>query len=296
KSKYLATILATFFATLDVLFRKADIVHYHCLGPSVFSFLPRIFGKKVVVTIHALDWKRKKWPFFAKLFLWASQIPALYFPNRTIVVSKNMAKRFGARVTYIPNGINPPQNHPEALSQYPGWEKAKFILFAGRITEEKGIECLIKAFNGIKSDFQLVIAGEAIYAKRYLDYLQSIAGENTVFVGQIDSRALAFFYSQAYLVVFPSQIEGLSLALLEAASFGKCLVTSDIPEFQEVLGDEGIYFQQGNCQELKDKLEYLISHPEEVKNKGSQARKIAAGYNWDNIVESLDSIYNQLLK
>ncbi|MDD2752270.1 MAG: glycosyltransferase, partial [Candidatus Omnitrophica bacterium] len=65
KNKYLATILATFLATLDVLFRKADIVHYHCLGPSVFSFLPRIFGKKVVVTIHALDWKRKKWPFFA---------------------------------------------------------------------------------------------------------------------------------------------------------------------------------------------------------------------------------------
>ncbi|MDD4900015.1 MAG: glycosyltransferase, partial [Candidatus Omnitrophica bacterium] len=71
KNKYLATFIASFFATADVLFRKVDIVHYHCLGPSVFSFLPRIFGKKTVVTIHAFDWKRKKWPGFAKIFLLA---------------------------------------------------------------------------------------------------------------------------------------------------------------------------------------------------------------------------------
>ncbi|MDD5652619.1 MAG: glycosyltransferase family 4 protein [Candidatus Omnitrophica bacterium] len=296
KNKYLATFIASFFATADVLFRKVDIVHYHCLGPSVFSFLPRIFGKKTVVTIHALDWKRKKWPWFAKIFLWACQFPALYFADKTIVVSKNMEKMFAGRATYIPNGINLKEATPEIGPQYAGWKNAKFILFSGRITEEKGIDCLITAFKALKSDFQLVIAGDAAFAKKYLEYLKSIAGENTVFVGQVDSRALDFFYSQAYLAVFPSEIEGLSFSMLEAASFAKCLLVSNIPEFKEVLKDAGVYFQKGNARDLRNKLEYLINHPEVVKQKGLEAKRIAAGYNWDNIVESLEGIYSQLLK
>ncbi|MDD4899576.1 MAG: glycosyltransferase family 4 protein [Candidatus Omnitrophica bacterium] len=271
-------------------------MHYHCLGPSVFSFLPRIFGKKTVVTIHALDWKRKKWPWFAKIFLWACQFPALYFADKTIVVSKNMEKMFAGRATYIPNGINLKEATPEIGPQYAGWKNAKFILFSGRITEEKGIDCLITAFKALKSDFQLVIAGDAAFAKKYLEYLKSIAGENTVFVGQVDSRALDFFYSQAYLAVFPSEIEGLSFSMLEAASFAKCLLVSNIPEFKEVLKDAGVYFQKGNARDLRNKLEYLINHPEVVKQKGLEAKRIAAGYNWDNIVESLEGIYSQLLK
>jgi len=296
KNKYLATITATLLATVDVLFRKVDIVHYHCLGPSVFSFLPRLFGKKIVVTIHALDWKRKKWPFFAKFFLWLSQFSALYFAHRTIVVSEGMAKKFGPRVIYIPGGVNLAQSSSATLPEYPGFKKEKYLLFAGRITEEKGIDYLIKAFQEIKSDFQLVIAGEAVYAERYLNYLKNIAKDNTIFLGPVEASALGALYDKAYLVVFPSEIEGLSLALLEAASFGKCIVASDIAEFREVLGKAGVYFQKGNYLELKKQLEYLFEHPEVAQNKGIETKKIAAGYNWDNIVESLEKVYDQLMK
>ncbi|MDD5595390.1 MAG: glycosyltransferase family 4 protein [Candidatus Omnitrophica bacterium] len=296
KNKYLATITATFLATVDVLFRKVDIVHYHCLGPSVFSFLPRLFGKKIVVTIHALDWKRKKWPFFAKFFLWLCQFSALYFAHKTIVVSEGMAKKFAPRVIYIPGGVNLAQSRSGSLPDYPGFKKAKFLLFAGRITEEKGIEYLIKAFQEIKSDFQLVIAGEAVYADKYLNYLKNIAGENTFFIGSVKAGTLEALYDQAYLVVFPSEIEGLSLALLEAASFGKCIVASDIAEFKEVLGKAGVYFQKGNYLGLKKELGYLLEHPEVVKERGRETKKIAAGYNWDNIVESLGKVYDQLLQ
>lgn len=293
-NKYLETIIATFFATVDVLFRRVDLVHYHCLGPSIFSFIPRLFAKKVIVTIHGLDWKRRKWPVWAKIFLWLCQYPALYFSHVTIVVSKSMKQKFGNKVIYIPVGASFTKISVDKDSELPEIKNCKYILYAGRITEEKGIHCLIKAFNDLQSEMRLIIAGEANFSIRYLNSLKFTANSNIIFTGFLEKDKLAGLCKNAYVMVFPSEIEGLSLSLLDALSYGKCVVTSDIPEFREILGDEGTYFKKGDHVELREKLGWLISHPEVVSDIEKNSKKLINEYNWDNIAVSTGKVYADL--
>src|SRR5207248_7349885 len=92
RSKHLETLIHTFLSTLHVCFsRRCDIVHYHCLGPALFSFLPRIFGKKTVVTVQGLDWKRKKWGRIASAALRCGEKASARFPDATVVVSRTPA-------------------------------------------------------------------------------------------------------------------------------------------------------------------------------------------------------------
>ncbi len=61
RSKHLETVVHTLLSTAHALTQRYDIVHYHALGPALFSCVPRILGAKTVVTVQGLDWQRKKW-------------------------------------------------------------------------------------------------------------------------------------------------------------------------------------------------------------------------------------------
>ncbi|MFA4989830.1 MAG: glycosyltransferase family 4 protein [Candidatus Omnitrophota bacterium] len=291
-SKHLGTLLHVFLSAILVLFSDADIVHFQSLGPSVFSFLPRLCGKKTIVTIHALDWKRKKWGCMARLFLKLCQYPAMFFPHKTTVVSKTLKAyfegKFKRKVYYIPNGVNPP-----ALGK-PSPEKDQYILFVGRLVPEKGIHYLIQAFNGLNTDFKLLIAGEPSFTNNYFNYLKKIANQKISFIGFADNSYLEKLYQNAYLFVLPSEIEGLSVALLEAMSHGRCVLTSNIPEFLEVTGGNGIYFKTGDCLDLRNKLRYLMDNPDLVRERGLAFRKLALErYGWDKIIEEIEKVYAQ---
>lgn len=296
RNKYLATMISSFLATLRVLSSDVNIVHYHSLGPALFCLLPRLLGKKVIVTIHGLDWKRKKWPFFAQLFLWVCQFPALYFPHKTIVVSQTLKSRFGKKVAYIPQGVGCVNATSGRMIEYLGIEKEGYLLYAGRISEEKGIQYLIEAFNQLSSSLKLVIAGQATYAKAHLRRLKASAGPNVIFAGFVSEDDLAILYRNAYITVCPSEIEGLSLTLLEALAYGSCVVASDIPEFREILGQEGIYFRKKNSKELCDKLQWLIAQPNVAAWQRQHARAVAERYSWDTSVSALADIYQQVAR
>ncbi|MBU0502856.1 MAG: glycosyltransferase family 4 protein [Candidatus Omnitrophota bacterium] len=296
ETKHLATILHTFISAIHALFSGNDIVHFHCLGPALFSFLPGLFGKKAVVTIHALDWKRKKWGILSRLFLKLCEYPAIWFPHRTIVVSKVLRdyfeNKFGKKVYYIPNGVSfdsCPARDDHRL------ENGRYILFVGRLVPEKGIHYLIKAFNELKTDFKLIIAGEPSFTGKYFKHLKEISGKNVRFVGFVEKNMLKDLYQRAYLFVLPSDVEGLPVSLLEGMSYGKCVLTSDIPECVEVTGSLGVYFKVGDYLDLKDKLNYLINNPDLIKEKGAILRKwVFETYEWDKIAEGMGQIYTSL--
>jgi glycosyltransferase involved in cell wall biosynthesis len=289
-SKNFGTLLHSLLVAVLAAFSDADIVHFQSLGPAVFSFFPRLSGKKTIVTIHALDWKRKKWGYLARLFLRLCEYPAIFFPHRTIVVSKTLKAYFEARfkkqVSYVPNGVN----SPAPAVSFP--EEDKYILFAGRLVPEKGVHYLIRAFNGLNTDFKLIIAGEPSFTGKYFDQLKRTANQNIKFIGFAERTSLERLYRNAYLFVLPSEIEGLSIALLEAMSHARCVLTSDIPEFLEITGGSGIYFKSGDYLDLRDKLEYLIGNPVLVREKGLVFRHLVLErYDWDKIAGELEKIY-----
>jgi len=295
-SKHLGTFIHTFLSTLHSLFFDADIVHFHALGPSLFSFLPRLFGKKTIVSVHGLDWKRKKWKFPARLFLKLCEYPAIYFPHKTIVVSRSLKKYFESKfkkeVYYIPNGIEVCFGDKEFNKKI---SKPEYVLFAGRLIPEKGIHYLIKAFNEIDTDKQLMIAGESSFTDEYVSYLRSISGARIKFLGFVERQMLRSLYESAYAFVLPSEVEGSPVSLLEAMSHGRCVLVSDIPECLEVIGDCGISFRMGDYLDLEEKLRYLIANPEFVNQTGLRAKKrISQQYAWEPIIEGLERVYSSL--
>ena len=108
RSKHLETLIHTFLSTLHVLVQPCDVVHYHALGPALFSFIPRLAGKKTIVTVQGLDWQRKKWGGIASAILRLGERAAVSFPTRTMVVSRTLRHHYwsshGVETTYVPNG------------------------------------------------------------------------------------------------------------------------------------------------------------------------------------------------
>lgn len=294
-TKHLTTFIHSLLSTVHVLFTDTDIAHYHCLGPSIFSFIPRFFGKKTIVTVQGLDWKRKKWNPIAQFLLKLCEIPAMYFPNKTTVVSAYLQNyfihKYNKKTYYIPNGVSLPL-HPPLSTLHPN----NYILFVGRLVPEKGVHYLIKAFNLIDTEKELWIAGSPSFTEKYVSKLNEISGPKIKFLGPVYGDKLAELYKNAYCFVLPSEIEGCPLSLLEAMSYGKCCLVSNLPECIENISECVVSFKNKDYVDLKEKLKYLIVNPYLVENLGKKAKEKAEQlYSWDKIMPLWKEIYHGLL-
>jgi glycosyltransferase involved in cell wall biosynthesis len=299
-TKHLDTLTHVCLSTLDVLFRKADIVHFHALGPSVFSFLPRLCGKKTVVTVHGLDWQRAKWGPIARLCLKEAEHTSAWFPNKTVVVAEPLKryyeKNYGIEVAFIPNGVNIPEpRSPQRIGEY-GLAGSDYILFLARLVPEKGCHHLIEAFSRLDTRLKLVVAGGSAHTDRYVEGLKAQATRNVIFTGRVEGLLLEELYSNAYLYVLPSEVEGFPISLLEAMSYGRCVVVSDIPENTAVIQDNGVSFPQGNVVALAQTLQGLLSQPDLVGMYGNRAKQhVMEHYSWERIVRLIEQTYASIL-
>jgi len=299
-TKHLDTITHTFLATVDALRSDVDLLHFHALGPAVFSFLPRLKGIKTVVQVHGLDWQREKWGKAARAFLRCGEYTAAHFPHRTLVISLALKQYFERKyhrpVDYVPNGVEPYQQRgPHEIRKW-GLDRGNYILFLGRLVPEKGCHYLLKAFQEIEGPMKLVVAGDSSHSDDYVARLRQMASSKVVFTGFARGDFLEELFSNAYAYVLPSDVEGLPHSLLQALSFGKCVLASDIPANVEALGDCGVTFESGNIDDLKEKIRFLLRHPEFTlaQKEKSQAR-VREHYAWNEIVNRLEQIYLECL-
>lgn len=304
QSGKLNAIVYSFLATVRALFGNYDIYHYHAEGPCVFLWLPKLFGKKIVVTIHGLDWQRAKWGGFAARVLKYGEKMAVKHADEIIVLSQNVQEYFkdsyGRETIFVPNGIEPKENK-EVLEIEKKWglKKGEYILFLARIVPEKGVHYLLEAFSKIKTDKKLVIAGGSSHTGHYMEEITKMAKQDSrvVMTHFVQGRHLEELFSNAYCFVLPSDIEGMAISLLEAMSYGNCCVVSDIPENMEVVKGHALSFEKGNVEELRKVLEDLMEHPEVVEKYRSESREyICSRFNWDDIVDTTLKIYQDVRK
>lgn len=303
KLKHLDDITHTFTATIRALFSNCDVFHYHALGPSALAFIPRLFGKKVVCTVHGLDWKREKWGKLVSGYLKFGEYATAKFAHKTINVSKNLVEyyreKYNLETAYIPNGVERPDPlKPKIIKEKYDLEEDSYILFLARLVPEKGIHFLIDAYSKISTDKKLVISGGSRHSKEYENKLRRLAAgnKNIIFTGFVRGGELAELYSNAYFYVLPSSVEGLSINLLEAMSYGNCCLVSDIPENTNVIGSIGYYFKNSDVSDLANKLYMLLLD----KSKVSKVRLLASNYilnkyNWDQIAIKTKHIYIELM-
>ena len=298
-TKHLDTATHVAWCTLEAMLRRYDVVHFHALGPSLFASLPRLTGSRTVVTVHGLDWQREKWGRAAAWLLHRCEGPAAHFPNRTIVVSKTLRDHFRNHhhidAVFIPNGTNLPQPRPARKILSLGLTPGRYVLFVGRLVPEKGVHFLCEAFQRIDTDMTLALVGGASFSQEYMDLLKRYQGPRVKLLDYVFGDALEELWSNAYCVVQPSTMEGLSIALLEALSYGRCVLVSDIPENMEVAEECAVSFRSRDVDDLHAKLAHLIAHPEVVRSTGERARRhIQQHYSWDNVAETTATLYEQV--
>ncbi len=303
RTKHFDTITHCALATLHAMLTHHDIVHYHALGPSIFALLPRLVGARTVVTIHGLDWQRGKWGKFAAAFLKFCELPSVRFPNGTIVVSKTLNRYYHekhhAETTVIPNGTNPGVRRlPNRIKRW-GLDHRPYILFVGRLVPEKGCHYLVQAFRKLNTDVRLVMAGGSSFSDSYVQSLEQLrdGDERIQMVGYVYGELLEELWSNAYMIVQPSIIEGLSISLIEALSFGKCVLVSDIPENLEVVEDSAITFRSRDVEDLRAKLQLCVDHPEMVAASADRCRMLAEeNFSWPRLVAATEELYESLLR
>ena len=300
RSKHLETLVHTLLSTTHALTQPYDVIHYHALGPALFSFLPRLLGKKTAVTVQGLDWQRKKWGRVASAVLRLGERAAGYLPNATMVVSQTLQRRYrdvhGIEAFYVANGaVLRERTEPSKILEW-GLEPGKYVLFLGRLSPEKGCHLLVEAFENVETDAKLVMAGASSYSNAYIQDLQTLASERIRILDCASGETLDELLTNAMLFVLPSDLEGLSLALLDAMGAGLCVLASDIPENRELVDGAGFTFQRGNATDLADRLRFLIANPAVREAAGRTARRrVEEQYQWQKIAGDIEKTYFQLM-
>lgn len=302
EKKGLAAVSSSAFAALYSALGKYDVVHIHAEGPAYFSWLPKLFGKKVVVTIHGLDWQREKWKAgFGSKFIRQGEKNAVKYADEIIVLSKGVQEYFketyGRETHFISNGVNRPESREAKLiTEKFGLIKDSYILFLGRLVPEKGIRYLVEAFKQVQTDKKLVIAGGSSDTDSFAKELKELAEKDSriIFTGFVQGELLDELYSNAYIYTLPSDLEGMPLSLLEAMSYGNCCLVSDIPECADVVEDKALIFKKSDINDLKEKLQEACDESTKVMELKKQAADfICEKYNWDDVVEKTLELYRR---
>ena len=299
--KGLAAMSASFFAAVAAAFGKYDVVHFHAEGPCAMLWLPKLFGKRCIATVHGLDHQRAKWGKFASTYIMLGEKCAVRFADEIIVLSEGVQKYFldtyGRKTRFIPNGVNRPVLHEaEIIKNKFGLEKDTYILFLGRLVPEKGLRYLIQAFKQVKTDKKLVIAGGSSDTDEFAGELWEMAKDDDriIFTGFVQGQELDELYSNAYVYTLPSDLEGMPLSLLEAMSYGNCCLVSDIDECASVVEDKALVFRKSNVDDLKEKMQLACDRVDIVSQmKACAADFICKKYNWDDVVSETLSLYRK---
>ena len=303
KSRGLSAMIASFTAAISATFGKYDVLHFHAEGPCAAMWIPKIFGKRCVATVHGLDWQREKWGnSFASKYIKFGERVMVKYADEIIVLSESAREYFiqtyNRETVLIHNGIDKPVlKEANKITDLYGLSKGEYICMVSRLTAEKGVHYLIDAYNNIKTNKKLVIAGDTSDTDEYVNMLKQKAANNPniIFTGFISGDVLSEIYSNAYLVALPSDIEGMSLSLLEALAYGNAVLCSDIPENTLVTEDKAMLFKKSDVNDLIDKLQSMCDNESIVNNlKNGVDEFILQKYNWNEVATATSYIYKKV--
>ncbi len=301
-NKYLDTIVHSFLSSLHILTQHCDVALYFIAGNSPVTWIPRLVGTKTVLNVDGLDWKREKWPQAAKCYIklaeWlATWVPTAYLTD-SHVVQGYYKERFGNIPLYIPYGSDvEPLPQGKYLQQF-GLSPRGYILFVGRLVPENCAHHLVEAFEGLDTDKRCVIVGDAPYAEDYISKLKNTSNPNVIFTGYLFGKGYRELGSHAYAFVETSGVGGTHPALIEAMSFGNCVVVHDTPENLETIGDAGFYYNgRSGAEDLRCVLRMLLGSQDLVESCRQKAKQRAqTHYSWEHVADEYERLFFELCR
>ncbi len=296
RTKHLDTISHVFFASIHAILKvRPDLIHYHGVGPALCLWLPKLFSKsKIIFTFHCRDYFHQKWGQLSRVSLKIGEIIGCRLADEVICVSLELQKytksKYSHQSFYIPHGVNETKHTPAKLIKKWDLSKNNYILTVSRLIPHKGVHYLISAYKKIKTDKKLVIVGPPFYTEKYQEKLKKLAGDdpNILFLGPQKGKTLRELYSNAWLFINSSEYEGLPLTVMEAGSFGRPLLLSDISPHKQIFDDLSFFFRNKNAKNLSENLNYLLKNPYLLSQRARKIKKHGIeNYHWDKIVERI---------
>lgn len=255
-------LAAYVFAPFYALKRRPQVVHFQGLGSAIFLLLYRMAGVRTVVRYGSADYLVGKWGWIGRAgFLWAEW--QLRFAHRVVAVTPALADRLRDRgivdnVVVIPNAVDeavPPRDTAN-LDRFELHGK-RFALAVGRVTAQKNFPLLIDAFHKAKAQGarldKLVIVG-GLDEEAYVETLHSHLSEDVILTGRLPRNSFLDLFASCAVFVNSSIHEGHSNAIMEAISYQRPLIVSDIPENLDLPLSDDHYFRSGDVESLTQKL------------------------------------------
>lgn len=236
-TKYLDAITHSFLATLHALFvERVDEVWYQGIGPGAFGVITKLLGVTTILTIHTLDWKRKKWGRTARFILRMCERFAVRSADTIYVVSKQL-QQYVASVYHkeaivdrlaLPTLPKPNKTKAGKLLRKLGAKPSNYILFMGRFVPEKRIEWVIRAFRRLRTpNMRLILTGGESHTGEYERRVRRLAdGDPHIrFLGFVFGKEKSILLAYAKFLVLPSSVEGFPVVVTEALQYNTpCLV------------------------------------------------------------------------
>jgi len=300
KKKGFDTLLHSFKCTMHIIFtNSAKIVHIQNGGNSIWALPLRLFGKKVFISQDGIDWKRDKWPWYAKMYLKLSSYISAYCPNEIIfdnvIAQQYFEKRFNKKFAFIPFGSEVAAVTPsdDVLTQF-GLKKGDYYLFVGRFIPDKGLHYLLPAFAAANTNKKLVLIGGSPNPSDYEKELQAMASPNVVFTGFVYGDDVTRLMLNCYCYIQPSDVEGLSPVILSVMGLGVPLIVSDIEENIYAVRDTAVTFKKADKDSLREKIEFAEGNYEEMKRLSVAAKQRALKeFNWDSVTEQHEMLFSK---
>jgi glycosyltransferase involved in cell wall biosynthesis len=296
--KYFDTVAHTLLCTLHALRERYEGILICNSANAVFSWIPRIVGTPVALNVDGLEWKRAKWNKLGQWFYKISEWLATFLPNLIVTDARDIERyylrKFKKESVFIPYGAPVERVESKDILEKFGVEPRKYVLYVSRFEPENNPHRVVEAFGKVKTDFRLVMVGDAPYSTKLIRKLKGTKDPRIIFTGYVFGKGYREFQSHAYFYIQATEVGGTHPALLEGMGHGNCVLATDVPEQREVLGDAGFFFSTRNNGDLVEKIQYLIDHPEKVKKAGQKAKeRIEKNYTWDGITDAYESLFRK---
>jgi len=300
--KYLDTVSHTFLSVIHSLFHRYDVILICNAANSVFAFIPRLVGQKVLVNVDGIERKRKKWNWMGKLWYLLGEMFSSIFPNEIVsdakVIQEYYWNKYRKKSKYIPYGANVGKLNTYQILDKFGVKPEEYVLYVSRFEPENNAHRVIRAFLNVNTKKKLIMVGDSLYALEYKKHLYDLAesDDRIIFTGYVFGTGYKEFQSNAYCYIHAGEVGGTPPALVEAMGFGNCVIANGTPGNIEVVGDAGLIYTKNDEEDLRKKLQYIIDKPEVMKvYKEKAPKRIQECYSWETVTDKYESLFLHLL-
>ena len=298
--KYLDTISHTFLSVLHAIRRGFDIVLICNAANSVYSWLPRIFGIRVVVNVDGIERLRRKWNWLGRGWYHLSEHFSTWFPNAIVTDAQAIQRyyhdRYGKPSVFIPYGASTAKPSGRAKLEELGLTAGEYFLYVSRLEPENNAHLVVQAFEKVRTSKPLVVVGDAPYARAYIAAVKSTRDSRILFPGAIYGTGYRELMGHACCYIHATEVGGSHPALLEAMGQGSVIIANGTPENLEVLGQAGISYRKNNPDDLARLMQEVADSPSKYEAfKHAALERARTVYSWDSVVSQYERLFQSLL-